>query len=108
MPLIVTFSASTAKFASVLAGAYTTLIVQLFITAPPAKVVPQVPGSVLDRLKSGLPAKAMVRPVRVGLFAGLVTVSGMLSVPPSVTCPKAVVVGVIVIAATPVPVTETV
>ena len=105
MPVIVTFATSDAKFASVLAGAYTMLIVQLLAMALPNSVVPHVPGSVLDRLKSALPVKVIARLFRVGLFAGLVIASGKVFVVPSTTCPNTVVKGATVSAATPVPVT---
>jgi len=106
--VIVTFATSDAKFGSVLAGAYTTLIVQLLAIPLPDSVVPHVPGSVPDRLKSALPVKVMARLLRVGLFAGLVIVSGKTFVVPSTTCPNTVVNGATVSAATPLRVTGTV
>jgi hypothetical protein len=91
----------------VIAGAKRTLIVQLFAAAPPANVVPHVPGLALEWVKSVLPLNPTAKPLRVGLFAGLVTVSVivMLAVP-RITPPKAVVNGATVIGAIPVPVTE--
>src|SRR5262249_38085260 len=67
-----------------------------------------VPGSVLERLKSALPVKPTSKPFKIGLFAGLVTVILKVLVVPFTTSPKATVAGETVIAATPLPLTETV
>ena len=100
-PLIVMLPMSPVPAYSLLDGAKMTLIVH----EPAAKLVPHVPGAVL---KSLLPLKLTLKPVRLGFPAGLVTVRVRDLLEPVATCPKASpVAGDTVIGATPVPLRTT-
>ena len=85
---MVTAPASVEFCPSPLPGAKTTLIVQRWIDVAPGRVVPHVPGLVVDWLKSLFPLKLTLRPFNCGSFAGLITVRVMVRVVPLVTLPK--------------------